>query len=111
MTWHRSNPSTGFRRIADDAGSTVADCPSYTGGPSMEEAQANAELIVSGGDRGRCSPGPWQAVPGCEPYAWLVLGGPRRVIVAMVPARRPDAREIAERIVHCATDARGSGDN
>jgi hypothetical protein len=106
MTWHRSNPRTGYRQIADSAGRTVADCVSYSEGPSLEESEANAELIVSGKDCDRSIPAPWRAVPGVAPIAWLVHGGPQQVIVAMVPDRWPDAREIAERIVRCATVAR-----
>jgi hypothetical protein len=105
LTWHRSNARTAFRHIADSAGRIVAGCPSYADGPSVEEAQANAELILSGTDSGRGTPGPWRAVAGFDPYAWLIHDGPNRVIVAMVPAR-PDARLIAETIVLAGPERR-----
>jgi hypothetical protein len=105
MTWQRSIARTGYRRIADSAGRTVADCVSYSDGPSLEESEPNAELIVSGEDCGRATPAPWLAVPAVAPIAWLVRGGPHQMIVALVPDR-PDAREIAERIALSATEDR-----
>jgi hypothetical protein len=50
--WQRTNPRTGLRQIADRDGVVLADCVGYEGGPTLEEAQTNAELIVSGIDPG-----------------------------------------------------------
>lgn len=47
---HRRNSRTGFRQIANEAGETVADCPSYRDGPTLEEAKANAEVIAADAD-------------------------------------------------------------
>lgn len=93
---YRCNARTAYRQIADGSGATVADCPSYLDGPTLAEAMANAEVIVSGTYHPAATPGPWhvaEAVGG----GWLVLGGPCAVIVAMV-RRRDDETEVAARI-------------
>lgn len=100
--WHRANARTDYREIADAAGNTLADCPSYTGGPSPQTACANAELIATGHDCGSATPGPWHTHPGHHPIAWLVRGGPTNEIVAMV-RNHPDAAEIAASIVAART--------
>lgn len=104
LPWHRAVPRTGFRVIADADGARLADCPSYTEGPSLAEAQANAELIATGRATQLATPAPWVAVKCHGSSAWIVTGGPRNVIVAMVRQRCPDAELVALRIAAIGTD-------
>lgn len=94
--WFRSQPNAGLRRIADGDGNEVAFCPSYNGGPSLEEAQDNAELIACDRDPGGATPGPWTARQH-QDGTWLVLG-PCDQIVAQA-ARNHLGEQIARRIV------------
>ena len=107
--FQRSNPRTAFRQIANESGETVADCPSFEGGPALEEAMANAEVIVTRAYHAAATPGPWYPSEGVG-GGWHVRGGPDRGFVAMI-RRRDDEAEIAAEIAAACPAERSESDH